>query len=83
MAKLAKKELDTRTFPEICKSITATEWIEIRNRMFVKLCKTEQTFLNWRNGKTYPLSIIERKAVAEIVNKVLGIKTQHNTLFIV
>lgn len=83
MAKLEKKELDTRTFPEICKSITQNEWLEIRNKMFIKLCKTEQTFLNWKKGKTYPPSIIERKAVSEIVNQVLGIRTIHNTLFIV
>mgnify|MGYP003289822161 CR=1 FL=1 len=83
MANLAKKALDTRTFPEICKSITQTQWLEIRNRMWLKLGKTEQTLLNWRWGKTYPLSLIERKAVADIVNQVLGIRTQHNTLFIV
>ena len=83
MANLVKKVLDTRTFPEICKSLTQNQWLEIRNRMFLKLGKTEQTLLNWRWGKTYPLSLIERKTISEIVNSVLGIKTQHNTLFIV
>lgn len=83
MANLTKKVLDTRTFPEICKSLTQNQWLEIRNRMFLKLGKTEQTLLNWRWGKTYPLSLIERKTISEIVNSVLGIKTQHNTLFIV
>lgn len=83
MANLAKKVLDTRTFPEICKSLTQNQWLEIRNRMFLRLGKTEQTLLNWRWGKTYPLSLIERKTISEIVNSVLGIKTQHNTLFIV
>ena len=83
MANIVKKELDTRTFPEICKACTQTEWLEIRNKIFLKLCKTEQTCLNWRRGKTSPPSLIERKAVAEIVNQVLGVRTFHNTLFIV
>ena len=83
MANLVKKPLDTRTFPEICRSLTQNQWLEIRNKMFLKLGKTEQTLLNWRWGKTYPLSLVERKTISEIVNQVLGIKTQHNTLFIV
>lgn len=83
MANLVKKPLDTRTFPEICRSLTQNQWLEIRNKMFLKLGKTEQTLLNWRWGKTYPLSLVERKTISEIVNQVLNIKTQHNTLFIV
>ena len=83
MANVAKKPLDTRTFPEICKGLTQNQWLELRNRMWLKLGKTEQTLLNWRWGKTYPLSLVERKMISEIVNQVLGIKTQHNTLFIV
>ena len=83
MANLVKKELDTRTFPEICKSLTQNQWLELRNRVWLKLGKTEQTLLNWRWGKTYPLSLIERKTISEIVNQVLKIRTQHNTLFIV
>lgn len=83
MANLEKKPLDTRTFPEICKSLTQNQWLEIRNKMFLKLGKTEQTLLNWRWGKTYPLSLVERKTISDIVNQALGIKTQHNTLFIV
>ncbi len=81
MANIVKKVLDTRTFPEICKSISQNEWLEIRNRMWLKLGKTEQTLLNWRWGKTYPLSLVERKTIADIVNQVLKIRTQHNTLF--
>jgi hypothetical protein len=81
MANIVKKVLDTRTFPEICKSLSQNEWLEIRNRMWLKLGKTEQTLLNWRWGKTYPLSLVERKTIADIVNQVLKIRTQHNTLF--
>lgn len=81
MANLAKKELDTRTFPEICASLTHMEWLELKNRLFTRLGKTEQTLLNWKSGKTYPAVLIERREVANIVNNLLGIKTNHLTLF--
>lgn len=47
----------------------------------MQTAKTEQTVYNWRDGKTAPMSLIERKAVAEIVSRVLGIKTNHRMLF--
>lgn len=82
MANLVKKELDTRTFPQICSQLTQFEWLELRNRLFSALGKTEQTLLNWRSGKTYPNTLIERKEVSRIVNAFLGTNTNHLTLFI-
>lgn len=81
MANLAKKELDTRTFPQICSSLSNGEWLAIRDRIIEKTEKTEQAIYKWRDGKCIPMSIPERKAVAEIVNNVLKIKTSHKTLF--
>lgn len=81
MANLAKKDLDTRTFPQICSGMSSSEWILIRDRIIEKTEKTEQAVYKWRDGKCIPMSIPERKAISEIVNRVLGIRTSHITLF--
>mgnify|MGYP003458090529 CR=1 FL=1 len=80
MANIVKKELDTRTFPEICSSLSNAEWLAIRDRCVIQTGKTESAVYYWREGKQ-PVSLMERKAVSEIVNRVLGIKTTHRTLF--
>lgn len=80
MANIAKKELDTRTFPEICSTLSSAEWLAIRDRCALQTGKTEATIYNWREGKL-PGDLCCRKAVSEIVNRVLGIKTNHRTLF--
>ena len=81
MANLVKKELDTRTFPTICSGLSQLQWLELKRRIMTKLMKTEQTVFNWKNGKTYPNNLSERKEVASIVNAYLDIKTNHLTLF--
>ena len=80
MANIVKKELDTRTFPEICASLSNAEWLAIRDRCVIQTGKSESAIYYWREGKQ-PVSLMERKAVSEIVNRVLGIKTNHRTLF--
>jgi hypothetical protein len=80
MANIVKKELDTRTFPEICSSLSNAEWLAIRDRCVIQTGKSESAVYYWREGKQ-PVSLMERKAVSEIVNRVLGIKTSHRTLF--
>lgn len=81
MANLVKNQLDTRTFPEICSAISNSEWILIRDRIIEKTEKTEQAVYKWKDGKCIPMSIPERKAIAEIVNRILKIRTSHLTLF--
>ena len=80
MANIVKKELDTRTFSEICASLSNAEWLAIRDRCVLQTGKTESAVYYWREGKQ-PVSLMERKAISEIVNRVLGIKTNHRTLF--
>lgn len=80
MANIVKKELDTRTFPEICASLSNAEWLAIRDRCVIQTGKSESAVYYWREGKQ-PGSLMERKAVSEIVNRVLGIKTSYRTLF--
>lgn len=81
MANIAKKELDTRTFPQICLHLTSSEWFEIKTTLSTATGKTEQTLNNWRSGRTYPGTLSERRDVSKIVNRVLGIKTTPLTLF--
>lgn len=61
--------------------MSSSEWILIRDRIIEKTEKTEQAVYKWRDGKCIPMSIPERKAISEIVNRVLGIRTSHITLF--
>lgn len=81
MANIAKKDVDTRTFPEICSAITTDQWLVLRDRVMTRTRCSKQTILNWKSGKTLPASILEREAIAGIVNRVLGINTIHTTLF--
>lgn len=82
MAKLEKKNYDTRTFPEICSTLTTDQWLVLRDRVMTRTRCSKQTILNWKSGKTIPASVLEREAIAGIVNRILGINTIHNTLFV-
>lgn len=81
MANIVKKEIDTRTFAEICATLSQLEWLELKDRIHNKLGKSYQTYLNWRSGKTYPFSQSERREVSAVVNKFLGINTNPFNLF--
>lgn len=81
MANIVKKELDPRTFPEICSTITQGEWLAIRDRIAVQTAKTEVAIFKWAKGQCMPQSLMERKIISEVCNRVLGIKTNHRTLF--
>lgn len=81
MANIMKKSLDTRTFPQICSGLSNAEWLAIRDRIVMNTGKAEATVYYWRDGKTAPASLLERKTVAEIVSRVLGISTNHRLLF--
>lgn len=81
MANIVKNCVDTRTFPAICSTLTDMEWLELKRRLMTQLMKTEQTILNWKNGKTFPTDYSVRKEATSIVNRFLGIKTSHLTLF--
>lgn len=81
MANVAKKSVDTRSFPQICSAISNAEWLAIRDRIVDQTGKTCSAVYYWRDGKTIPTSLVERKTVAEIVGRVLKIKTNYRTLF--
>ena len=81
MANIMKNCIDTRTFPAICSTLTDLQWLELKRLLMTRLVKTEQTVLNWKNGKTYPGDHTVRKEVCSILNRFLNIKTSHLTLF--
>ena len=81
MANIEKKDVDTRTFPEICASISNAEWLAIRDRIIEQTRKSTSAIYYWRDGKTVPTSFQEKKVVAEVVSRVLKIKTHYRVLF--
>lgn len=81
MANIVKKDADTRSFKEICSSISNAEWLAIRDRIVEQLEKSVSAIYYWREGKTFPTSLADRKTVAEIVSRVLKIKTHYRMLF--
>lgn len=81
MANIVKKDVDTRSFREICSSISNAEWLAIRDRIVDQLEKSVSAIYYWREGKTIPTSLADRKTVAEIVSRVLKIKTHYRVLF--
>lgn len=81
MANIVKKNLDTRTFPQICSGLSKAEWLAVRDRIILQTGKSESAIYYWRDGKKFPTSLLERKIVAEIVHRVLGIHTNHRMLF--
>ena len=81
MANIAKKDLDTRTFPQICSGLSKAEWLAIRDRIIIETGKSDVCVYKWGYGQTMPMSLIERKTISAIVSRVLGIKTHHSMLF--
>ena len=81
MANIVKKDVDTRSFREICSSISNAEWLAIRDRIVDQLEKSVSAIYYWREGNTIPTSLADRKTVAEIVSRVLKIKTHYRVLF--
>lgn len=81
MTNIAKKDLDTRTFPQICSGLSKAEWLAVRDRIIMETGKTDVCVYKWGYGQTVPMSLIERKTIASIVSRVLGIKTHHSMLF--
>ena len=81
MANIVKNGVDARSFKQICSDISNAEWLAIRDRIVDATEKSTSAVYYWREGKTFPTSLVERKTVAEIVGRVLKIKTHYKVLF--
>lgn len=80
MANIVKNDVDTRTFPQICSSISNAEWLAVRDRIVEETEKSVSAIYYWKDGKM-PGSLTEKKKVAEIVSRVLKIRTHYRVLF--
>lgn len=85
-----KKRIDTRTFPEIWKSLSANyEQPELRHRLIAsRCCSTPQTIWNWANGNTRPTEVLVLQKISEVVSDFLtslsttgSVKANYQTLF--
>lgn len=85
-----KKRIDTRSFPEIWKSLNADpEQSELRHQLIAnRCCATPQTIWNWATGNTKPSEVLVRQKIAEVVSKFLTgisahgpVEVKYQTLF--
>ena len=81
MANLVNLSIDTRTFPEICKSLTKSEWVKMQGDLILKVKRSGQCIYNWKVGKRTPSSPSERKAVSDYINKYFKLNTRYWYLF--
>lgn len=75
----AKKSIDTRTFPEIWKSLTPLEQKLLEEKIMKELIVSRQALWLWANGQRNPLPLY-RKAIADILSS-MGIRTSMKILF--
>lgn len=75
----AKKTIDTRTFPEIWKSLTLLEQKLLEEKLTKELIVSRQALWLWANGQRNPLPLY-RKAIADILCSI-GIRASMKTLF--
>ena len=76
-----KEEYDTRTFPEIYKSLNQLQQTELRNEIISKTGVSRVTVFNWANKKRIPQYPVVRKAVSDCVKKVVGVRIPQHLLF--
>ena len=81
MANLGNNSLDTRTFAQICATLTKRQWVEMQGELAQKLKRSLQCIYNWKKGVRIPSSASERVKVSQYINQKYKITTRHGTLF--
>lgn len=81
MANLENYSRDTRTFMQICATLTKRQWVELQGELSQKLKRSHQCIYNWKRGVRIPSSATERVKVSDHINKKFNIFTRHWTLF--
>lgn len=83
MQRNEKESIETRSFPEIYKSLTDYEKSKLLAEFVKSSCLgTNQTFWSWGTGKTKPNHPLVIEKVADVLGKFLGKKVLPKTLFI-
>ena len=73
---------DTRTLPEIWKTLNAQEQEDLRMGLIMaKTAKSRQAIHYWVNGQRKPQSDLVRDRGALVVSRVIGKKCYGRTLF--
>ena len=81
MANLENNLVDTRTFAQICASLSKRQWVELQGELAQKLKRSMQCIYNWKRGDRIPGSASERVKISNHLNSKYGITTRHWTLF--
>lgn len=81
MQKYTEINSDARTFAEIWGGLTAAEQSELRYQLTKNGDCSRVSVYKWAVKGVRPVSLGMRKRVSSIVNRTLGIKTSHITLF--
>lgn len=74
--------IETRTFTEIWKSLTAQEREDLQYSLMVaKVAKTRQAIFYWGTGQRTPGNVLVREKIALVISRKTGKKCTANTLF--
>lgn len=76
-----QNQSDARTFAEIWGGLTPAQRSELRFQLTRNGECSRVSVYKWAEKGVYPISLGMRRRVSNIVNKTLGIKTTHMTLF--
>lgn len=77
-----KENVDTRTLPEIWKSLNAQEQEDIRiGLIMARTAKSRQAIHYWCTGQRRPSSDLVKERVAIVVSRIIKKKTYGKTLF--
>lgn len=72
---------DTRSFREIWLSLNLVERMELKRSIVKAEVVSEKTVRNWAYRERYPLSMSIRLKATKVVEKFMGCKMSHVTLF--
>ena len=77
------KELtDTRTLPEIWKSLNAQEQEDLRTALIMaRTAKSRQAIHYWVKGQRKPANDLTKERIAIVVSRIIKKKTYGRTLF--
>ena len=76
-----KESVDTRTFPEIYKSLPQLQQLELRDEIVYKLGVSRVTVFNWAQGYSRPQYPGVRRIVSDILYKKEGVRIPQYILF--
>lgn len=80
MQRYNKETIDARTFQQIWETLSAAEQSTLRYELTKSGDASRTSVYNWSKGKN-PINVGLRKKVAATMNRTLGLRVSHLTLF--